>query len=315
VRRAAAWLAVLPWVAWAVARLLGLERGYPLVPLMAFAPYAVVAGLLAAAVAAGLRRPVAAIAGLVAALVLALGVVPRVRADSAPDDGAAAGPRLRVLTANAHLGETPADGLVALVRSQRADVLAVEELTPELDRALARAGLAELMPHRVSMPRPRGRGVGLFSRRPLARLAGPSGLHNPVPAGILSLPGAPPAEVYAVHTMAPFSSAGVAGGRRDMRRLPPANSPGALRILAGDFNATLDHAELRRLLDTGYEDAAEEAGAGLHGTWPFGARRLPPVALDHVLADVRCGTGRVRTFPLARSDHRAVLAELVLPRR
>jgi hypothetical protein len=34
-----------------------------------------------------------------------------------------------------------------------------------------------------------------------------------------------------------------------------------------------------------------------------------------VLADVRCGTGEVRTLPLTRTDHRAVLAELILPRR
>ena len=44
--------------------------------------------------------------------------------------------------------------------------------------------------------------------------------------------------------------------RGDLRALPPATPDGPLRILAGDFNATLDHAELRRLLDTGYEDAA-----------------------------------------------------------
>ena len=33
-----------------------------------------------------------------------------------------------------------------------------------------------------------------------------------------------------------------------------------MRILAGDFNATLDHAELRRLIGRGYHDAAEQAG-------------------------------------------------------
>jgi endonuclease/exonuclease/phosphatase (EEP) superfamily protein YafD len=315
VKRAAAWLVVLPWVAWAAVRLFGLERGYPLVALMAFAPYAALAGLLAAVVAGVLRRPVAAVVALVAVAVLAGGVLPRARADAAPDEGATAGPHLRVLTANAHLGEAPAADIVALVRTQRADVLSVQELTPQLDRALARAGLGKLMPHRVAEPRPGGHGVGLFARRPLSALRGPAGLSNPVPAGLLAVPGAPPAELYAVHPMAPFDGARTTAWKRDLRGLPPANSPGALRILAGDFNATLDHAELRRLLETGYQDAAEEAGAGLHPTWPFAGRPLPPVTLDHVLADVRCGTGDVKTFPLARSDHRAVLAELVLPRR
>jgi endonuclease/exonuclease/phosphatase (EEP) superfamily protein YafD len=315
VTRALAWLVVLPWAAWAIARLFGLERGYPLVALMAFAPYAAVAALVAAAVAGGLRRWVPAAVALLAFGVLALGVLARVRADAAPDEGASAGPHLRVLTANAHIGETPAADLVALVRSQRVDVLAVQELTPEFDRALAQAGLGRVLPHRVAMPLPNAHGVGLFARRPLAPLRGPAHLYNPVPAGILNVPGAPPVEVYAVHPAAPFDAEQTAAWKRDLRGLPPASSPGALRILAGDFNATLDHAELRRLLGTGYEDAAEEAGAGLKPTWPFNRRRLPPVTLDHVLADVRCGVAAVETFPLARSDHKAVLAELVLPRR
>lgn len=313
-RRAAAWVVVLPWAVWAVARLFGLERGYPLVPLMAFAPYAVLAGLLAAAVAGALRRPIAALVALVAVAVLAEGVLPRVRADAAPDAGATAGPHLRVLTVNAQLGAVRAGEIVRLAREQRADVLSVQELTPELDRALDQAGVGRVLPHHVTTPRPGGHGLGLFTRRPLAPLRGPAGLSNPVPAGILAVAGAPPVELYAVHPMAPFDRGRTRQWKRDLRGLPEAASPGALRILAGDFNATLDHAELRRLLDTGYEDAAEEAGAGLHGTWPFGGRRLPKVMLDHVLADVRCGTGEVRTLPLPRSDHRAVVAELILPR-
>ena len=61
-----------------------------------------------------------------------------------------------------------------------------------------------------------------------------------------------------------------------------------MRGLAGDFNATLDHAELRRVLDRGYRDAAEQAGVALRPTWPTGKRILPTlVTIDHVLADRR----------------------------
>jgi endonuclease/exonuclease/phosphatase (EEP) superfamily protein YafD len=315
VSRAVAWLVVLPWAAWAIARLFGLERGYPLVALMALTPYAAVAALLAAAIAGALRRWLPFTVAALAFATLALGILPRVRADAAVDEGARPGPHLRVLAANVHAGATPAADIVRLVRQQRVDVLTVEELTPEADRELARAGLGRLLPHRVATPRPLGLGVGLFTRERLAPLRGPSNLTNPVPAGILTVAGAPPVEMYAVHVAAPFSAGRTREWQHDLRALPPAASPGALRILAGDFNATLDHAELRRLLGTGYEDAAEEAGAGLHPTWPFDGRRRPPVTIDHVLADVRAGTGEVRTFPLPRSDHRAVLAELVLPRR
>ena len=100
----------------------------------------------------------------------------------------------------------------------------------------------------------------------------------------------------------------------DLHALPPADSHGPLRILAGDFNATLDHADLRRVLAGGYEDAASVVGAGLRPTWPTGRLVPPTVAIDHVLADERAGVRAVSVHGLPGTDHRAVLAELVLPR-
>ena len=44
----------------------------------------------------------------------------------------------------------------------------------------------------------------------------------------------------------------------------PAPAPDVLRVLAGDFNATFDHAALRAVLGLGYDDAAR-AGGGGHG--------------------------------------------------
>jgi endonuclease/exonuclease/phosphatase (EEP) superfamily protein YafD len=313
VRSVLAWLLVLPWAAWAAARLLGLERGYPLVPLMAFAPYATAVALAAAVGALVLRRPLPALVALAAAAALGALLVPRVRADAAPDGGAGDGGRLRVLTVNAHLGLLPPAELVALVRRERPDVLSVQELTPELDRGLAAAGLGDLLPSRVAFPRPRGGGTGLFARAEVTGLRRPA-TRNPTPAVRLTAPGGEPVDVYALHVSAPFDGARVGRWREDLRALPPAAPDGPPRVLAGDFNATPDHAELRRVLDTGYEDAAEESGAGLRTTWHGRAVWLPAVTIDHVLADARCGVARVETFPLARSDHRAVLAELILPR-
>jgi endonuclease/exonuclease/phosphatase (EEP) superfamily protein YafD len=43
-------------------------------------------------------------------------------------------------------------------------------------------------------------------------------------------------------------------------------------------------------------------------------RRTLPVTIDHVLADERCGVRELEVIPLPGGDHRAVLAELVLPR-
>ena len=68
------------------------------------------------------------------------------------------------------------------------------------------------------------------------------------------------------------------------------------------------------MVDSGYEDAAAETGTGLRATWPAGRRFPPPVTIDHVLADARCGVRSARVLDVPRSDHRAVLAELELPR-
>ena len=68
-------------------------------------------------------------------------------------------------------------------------------------------------------------------------------------------------------------------------------------------------------IGTGYEDAASVVGAGLHGTWPEGRKVPPAVVIDHVLADKRVGVRAVSIHTIPGTDHRAVFAELVLPRR
>jgi endonuclease/exonuclease/phosphatase (EEP) superfamily protein YafD len=80
-------------------------------------------------------------------------------------------------------------------------------------------------------------------------------------------------------------------------------------ILAGDFNATLDHARLREAIARGYVDAAAALGRGLDRTFLTG----PPITIDHVLMDRRCGVSEVKVHSVRGSDHRAVLAVVRLP--
>jgi endonuclease/exonuclease/phosphatase family metal-dependent hydrolase len=85
-------------------------------------------------------------------------------------------------------------------------------------------------------------------------------------------------------------------------------------VLAGDFNATLDHAQFRRLLRLGYVDAASQVGNGLALTWgpePTGSPAL--LTVDHVLVDRRCGVLATSVHRLPGSDHQALYAELRLP--
>lgn len=307
-RSLTAWAVVLPWVAWALMRLLGLERGYPVVPLAAFTPYAALAAVTAVAVALVLGRRGAAAVAVLAALVMLWGVAPRALADRPAD--AAGGPRLRVLSTNVLRGQVDPASLVALVRRERVDVLSVQELTPAMARGLEDAGLHETLPERVLRPSSGAKGTGLYARVDLSARAGPEPSQLDIAAARADAAGTP-VDLVAVHPPPP-TRRWIDIWKRDLRALPPAPRSGPVRILAGDFNATLDHAEMRRLLDTGYLDAAAAAGSGLAPTWPAG-RRFPPVTIDHVLADARCRVLSARVLDLPGTDHRPVLAELALP--
>jgi endonuclease/exonuclease/phosphatase family metal-dependent hydrolase len=95
----------------------------------------------------------------------------------------------------------------------------------------------------------------------------------------------------------------------------PAPGAGAPWLLIGDFNATFDQAQFRELVDSGYRDAGEATGNGLEPTWP-GPDEAPwgLITIDHVLADDRLGVAGYGVEDLAGSDHRAIHAQLVLPR-
>jgi endonuclease/exonuclease/phosphatase (EEP) superfamily protein YafD len=311
-RMLVAWLLAAGCAGWAALRLLGLERGYPLVPLVAYTPFVVAAAVAVVVVAALLRQRTAALVAGLVAVALAAVVAPRALGGPSSADGAP-GPRLRVLTANMHFGTGSATALVALARSTHADVLSVQELTPGLVRELDAAGLGDLMPHYVLSARDGGHGTGLYARMPLKAGEGTQGTLALMVAARPRIGGAPAVEIVAVHPSAPQTPARVGAWRHDLNVLPPAaNAP--LRILAGDFNATLDHAELRDVIGTGYVDAAAQVGEGLRPTWPQGRRFPPPVTIDHVLVDHRIGVRAVSVHPMPGTDHRAVFAELQLPR-
>ena len=300
---AACWSLTAAVAAWALVRLFGLERGYPLVQLVAFTPYVVLVGLAVLVLDAVLRRWwAAAVAGL-AVGGLALSVAPRAVGDGDPADG----PRLRVMTANLHFGNVPARELVGAVRRERVDILSLQELPPSMVRRLRRAGLQRWLPQAVVEARPGADGTGLFARVALRARPPIQGTLGPEAVADAEWRGRR-FEVVAVHPPPPTRRR-LSLWTRGLRQLPRAGD-GRSRILAGDFNATLDHAELRDLLESGYRDAAEAVGAGLHTTWPRGRRWPPEVTIDHVLADRSWTVDDVRFVSLPGTDHRALVAEL-----
>jgi endonuclease/exonuclease/phosphatase family metal-dependent hydrolase len=298
------------WAAWALIRLFGLERGYPLVPLIAYTPYVAAGAIVPLVVAGLLRRWVAAGAALAVLVLLAGLVLPR--AVSSGSSGSVQGERLQVMTANIEVGRADLEQLSDLVRGEHVDVLSVQELTPEAARAMHRAGIADLLSERVLRPASHSAGSGLYSRYPLRRLPTVPGSFE-MPRARLWVPGAEPVELVSVHPNPPVDGTAVADWRGDLRALPHADPEGPIRLLPGDFNATLDHEELRDILGSGYVDAADARGKGLIPTWPSGRRFPPPVTIDHVLVDERVEVGDVSIHSLTGTDHRPIFVELGLP--
>ena len=132
---------------------------------------------------------------------------------------------------------------------------------------LKQAGLGDLMPQEVTEIRGGPRGSGIYSRFPLSEGPPLASVHAAQPTAVLELPGGEAVDLACVHPHPPKPpwSRGVARWREELAVLPP---PGELpRVVAGDFNATLDHALFRGVLRLGYADAALQAGNALAPTW------------------------------------------------
>jgi hypothetical protein len=307
--------AAAPWAVCAVLRATGSECGFPLVPALSFTPHAAASAVLPLALAVRARSATAALLAAGSGAVLAGAALAPARRRPRPEplpDGA----RLRVATVSLRLGLVAAGPVVDLVRRHAVDVLAVQELTPRAEAALRDAGIDELLPYAHVLPARPGRvpsasGAG-WSRLPVTgRTEVAGGFEQPT---VRLGPGAGTVELTSVHSVPPMSPASVRHWTADLAGLP-GPTPDVLRILAGDFNATFDHAALRALLRRGYHDAARAAGRGRAWTWRPLRLPFPRLGLDHVLVDPRIRVAAVDLVPVAGSDHRSVVAELVLPRR
>ncbi|MFE3459637.1 endonuclease/exonuclease/phosphatase family protein [Nocardiopsis aegyptia] len=309
---AAVWSVAAGFAVFALLRAAGLERGYPLVPLLAFTPYVLAAALVAVVATALLRRWSAPAVLAVAAGVLAVAVVPRAVPFGITSAG---GPELRILTVNVLGGGADAAAVMAAVRERDVDVLALQESTPDMLARLSAEGLDDLLPHAVDHSAPSVEGSSLHSVHPLTDLgdAGAGVSAFAMPTARVEVPGWDGVlEVTAVHPYPPVDAAHTADWREGLRALPGATDGEALRILAGDFNATADHAELRDVLATGYVDAASVQGEGLTGTWPSSGP-LPRVAIDHVLVHAEIGVGDVEVVPVPGTDHLGVFTAVTMP--
>jgi endonuclease/exonuclease/phosphatase (EEP) superfamily protein YafD len=296
----------LAFVAFVVLRIIGVESVEVLVAAMALTPYVAAFGLVLGLLCVLLRRRFVGFSVLLLAIALGALLVPRLLTEEQPP---ADGSRLRVMALNLYVGGADPATVVRLVREQKIDVLVMPELTQAADIELNDAGLAELLPNRV-YDTDASSGTGVVSRFPLRQVVLMEESTLAQPSMVVDLPDDDDVELTAVHIQPGVRTGSAGTWRRELGELPRPDE--RIRILAGDFNASLDHAAFRALLDRGYADAAESTGKGLEGTWskwPPG----PPVTIDHIIADDRCAIGSYAVHDVPGSDHKALISEIILP--
>lgn len=307
-----------------------LQGGRPPVPwpqLAAFTPFGLLPALAALAIAALARRRVPLLlAGALVLFFLCLatplgapsGGFPRERAGagghgekaggSGPGEGA-----LTVMTVNVHEGQGDCGQVVGAVRRHRVDVLSVQELTQATVDRLSEQGIGRELPYRHIRPGRVAEGTGLWSRFPVAPLDDvPGTLHVNPRATVRISPGFT-VTVTAVHPISPRPGT-VELWHRDLQIIggAVAKTRGP-QIVAGDFNATRDHASFRAILRHGLRDAADGGGI-IHRpgwTWPTDHGPLPLVRVDHILVTPRdFKPTDTRLHAIRGTDHRAVLVRL-----
>jgi endonuclease/exonuclease/phosphatase family metal-dependent hydrolase len=305
IRRVGLWLLVLPGLVWAVLRVFGWERGL-LVQAFAFTPYAAAWTLIPAIVALARKRRLVAVFAWLTVVVMAACVLPRALPDF--DRGPSKGRNLTVMTINMFVGAADPASIVKLVRDHDVAILAVQEFSPAARAGLSRAGLDALLPYAALADEVATTGSGLYSRYPITKsYSERSAGGNMQVYATVKPPDTAALDVVSAHPLAPYSTKVLKLWRNDLAAEPAAD------ILLGDFNSTLDHAPVRRLIARGYRDAADATGRGLLGTWgPYHGKPVPPVTLDHVLAGKRIGIKDVQVHAVPGSDHRSVIATLVV---
>ena len=115
--------------------------------------------------------------------------------------------------------------------------------------------------------------------------------------------------VAAVHTTSPTDRDGIDAWNREFDTLSDYRADGPT-IMAGDFNATEDHAPFRHLLDQGWTDVHDNKGCGLDQTWPTDTLPFPVMRLDHVLVSDDFDVLSTDVTKITGSDHLSVVSKI-----
>jgi endonuclease/exonuclease/phosphatase (EEP) superfamily protein YafD len=295
-----------------------LDQVTPFAQLVSLRPYVLTGVAALVLVLAGLswrhRRLIPAASALM--VVLSVGtamVVPRTQAGPLPSGGRP----LTVLTFNTLNGSADVGELVALIRRERPDLVALIEAGNAYRDRLA--PLVEPLGYRTFTAAGMDgdgdiedlHGVTALVAGHLGSVTSDADMSAPFPSMRVEGGDLGAVRFVAYHAVAPRRG-DVDQWRSDLDKLTRYCAGSTPAIIAGDFNATLDHSTLRAAT-AGCSDAASQRGQGLVPTWPTWMPDWFGPQIDHVFATDPITAEQFTTREVTGSDHRAVLARLRIP--
>ncbi|MFC5233777.1 endonuclease/exonuclease/phosphatase family protein, partial [Pseudonocardia zijingensis] len=236
------------------------------------------------------------------------------RAAGGPPVGQPGPADVTVLSANVRHGRADTGALAALVAAERPDFVVLPEAGADFRDKLMPllAGLG----YRAWVASGGGRRDGddvvllVGERAGDVQVRSARGMRVPRLEAIGGVLGA--RTLHAVHPTAPMSRPSTAWWEDELALVRSWCTGPVAPLVAGDFNATLDHPQLRAALGS-CRSAADGTGRGLVGTFPAGTPRWLGIQIDHVLVPADAVTTRFEVLDVVGSDHRAVLARVRLP--
>lgn len=232
-------------------------------------------------------------------------------------------PAVRVVSFNQLFDNRDVARSVEVLVAQKADIIALQELVPEMAEALQQ--LQDQYPYQVLEPRPAPGGLGILSRYPLEHVEALPGVHalqaHLTIAGqsLVFINAHPSAPTGRIEVPLPFTQMRIPSfdpSRRDRELehlLEQVRTSQETLIVAGDLN-TSDREYMYQRFDALLHDAYAETRGGLGYTFPNSPRWwLPRVRIDYIWARGNMLPVDAQISCEARgSDHCMLIADLGL---
>lgn len=222
------------------------------------------------------------------------------------DDDVIAASHLRIATVNIYVGNEDPLALIDEILTTDPDVILLQEVAEDVGVVVRSYPPLASYDERIGAEDGQG-GRLVLSRLPL----GNEGVEPLPPSTIVvaevDVDGMT-VEIVNVHIAAPVEPELSRSWARQLRDLSARVNQRRLPvIIAGDFNATVHHAEFRLMTEKGLTDAHGAVGSGLGFSWgPFG---FPVMRIDHVLSSDELEPIRIQQLDGIGSDHHALVVD------